>query len=151
MLKDRKLSLTTALAVFCAALGQPALAGANDFFGTQVPEGGAAQAQTRQPANPYADPTSPQGDFTTDEKRMQKKYRASIQHAKGLIAKGERMMEAGQRGHKDKEFKKGKILKEIGQRQLAELTANNPLADIIDDKSSERKSKTASTDKTSTQ
>ncbi len=129
----------------------PALAGDNDFFGSSVPGGGGAQQQPQQAANPYADPTVPRGDYTTDEKRMQKKYKASIQHCKGLIAKGERMMEAGQRGHNDKEFKKGKILKEIGEKQLAELNANNPLADILDDKSMEKKPKTATTQTTTTQ
>ncbi len=155
MLKNRKDSVAAnfIIAALCT-LGviAPAQAGENDFFGSSVPGGaGAAQAQSQQTANPYADPTVPRGDYTTDEKRMQKKYKASIQHCKGLIAKGERMMESGQRGHNDKDFKKGKILKEIGEKQLAELNANNPLADILDDKSIEKKPKTATTQTTTTQ
>jgi hypothetical protein len=154
MQMDRKLSLTAniIIAAVCAAIAQPALAGSNDFFGTTVPEGtgkGAAQAR-QQTVNPYADPAVPQGDFTSDEKRMQKKYKGSIAHAKGLISKGEKMMELGKRGSKDKEFKKGKIIKEIGERQLAELTANNPIADIINDKGADKR-KTAGTDSTTPQ
>jgi hypothetical protein len=152
---DRKLTLTANLviAALCAGSGLPALAGPNDFFGTSVPESAQPPAsQARQaPANPYADPTVPQGDYTADEKRMQKKYKASVQHCKNLIAKGTRMMEIGEKGKKDKEFKKGKILKEIGEKQLAELAANNPLSDILDDKGADRKPKTATTETTSTQ
>lgn len=155
MQTDRKLSLTAKLiiAAIFAGVQQPALAGSNDFFGTSVPEGaGKGGSQVRQqPVNPYADPTVPQGDFTVDEKRMQKKFKASIAHAKSLIAKGDRMMASGKSGSKDKDFKKGKIIKEIGEKQLAELTANNPIADIINDKGADRKSKTASTDSSSTQ
>ncbi|MDZ4832530.1 MAG: hypothetical protein SGJ27_01890 [Candidatus Melainabacteria bacterium] len=156
MQMDRKLSLTANLivAALIAGVAQPALAGSNDFFGTSVPEGagkGATAPARQQPVNPYADPSVPQGDFTTDEKRMQKKYKGSIAHAKGLVAKGERMMKAGPGGAKDKEFKKGKIIKEIGERQLAELSANNPLADILDDKGADRKPKTASTESSPTQ
>lgn len=153
MQTDRKLSLTANLIIAMLLAGAaPAFAGANDFFGTSVPEGARqASNQIKQPVNPYADPTVPQGDFTVDEKRMQKKFKASIAHAKDLIAKGERMMSVGKRGNKDKEFKKGKIIKEIGEKQLAELTANNPLADIINDKGAEPKKKTASTDSAGTQ
>lgn len=66
------------------------------------------------------------GDFTDDEKRMQHKYRDSIKHAKDLINKGTTMMDHGKKTNNDKEFKKGKIFKEIGDRQLGELNANNP-------------------------
>ncbi len=124
---------------FIAGLASPAFAQGN-FFGGQTPSapGGGAPSQT---ANPYADPAVPKGDFTEDEKRMQKKFKASVKHAKGLIAKGEKMMAPGTKsGKQDKEFKKGKILKEIGEKQLAELQANNPLVDLA----AESKPKTAS-------
>lgn len=154
MQKDRKLTLTANLviAALCAGAGLPAIAGPNDFFGSQVPESSQpAGGQARQaPANPYADPAVPQGDYTTDEKRMQKKYKASVQHCKNLIAKGTKMMEAG-KGKNDKEYKKGKILKEIGEKQLAELAANNPLTEILEDRGSDRKPKTAASDTTTTQ
>ena len=66
------------------------------------------------------------GDFTGDEKRMQKKYKDNINNAKGLIAKGERMMKDSGNNQKDANYKKGKIFKEIGEKSLAELKANNP-------------------------
>jgi hypothetical protein len=148
MQKDRKLAVT-AMVIAALGAGLPAFAGSNDFFGSQVPESSPVNTP-KQTSNPYADPTVPQGDFTADEKRMQKKYKASITHCKGLIAKGTKMMESGQRGKNDKEFKKGKILKEIGEKQLAELAANNPLADILDDKGADKK-KTADSGSNSTQ
>jgi len=153
MQMHRKLTANLIVAALCASAGLPAVAGpANDFFGSSVPDGSAGGQQARQAAaNPYADPQVPQGDYTSDEKRMQKKYKASVQHCKNLIAKGDKMMEGGQRGNKDKEYKKGKILKEIGEKQLAELTANNPFADILDDKGADKKPKTASTESSSTQ
>lgn len=116
-----------------------AAAQTNDFFGGSLPGGGPL------PAGGY--PQSPQAqaadvarsnlpaDYTDDEKRMQRKYRASISHAKGLIAKGDRMMKAGEGGKNDKDFKKGKVLKEIGERRLAELEANNPLPEAAKKKS----------------
>jgi hypothetical protein len=55
---------------------------------------------------------------------MQKKSKAMAVHVKGLIERGERMMKDGQAHHNDKEYKKGKILKEIGEKQQAELKAS---------------------------
>lgn len=125
---------------------KPALAQAEDsFFGTNVPAGGA------QPANPYADPSMPKGDFTSDEKRMQKKFRASLKHARNLISKGEKMMQGSGNKTDSKEYKKGKIFKEIGEKQLAELQANNPLADLMPPSKDGDKKKTAKSDSTVTQ
>lgn len=140
------LSATLVASIICASCAQPALAGANDFFGSQVPDG----KQPQQAANPYADPTVPHGDFTDDEKRMQKKFKASVRNAQDLIAKGDKMMESGTRKHNDKEFKKGKVLKEIGQKQLAELKDNNPISDIVDGATADKK-KTADSQSSSTQ
>lgn len=120
-------SLLTAV---MAAGGQPGIAGPNDFFGSAMPagqladpNGNAGQFTTpgQSKASDMLNQTNP-GDYTDDEKRMQKKFKASISHAKGLIAKGERMMKSVDQ----KESKKGKILKEIGEKRLAELEANNP-------------------------
>ena len=102
----------------------PALAGPNDFFGGNV--GGANEsaqgAQTLQ-----APPTSaPGGDYTVDEKRMQKKFKANVKDAMALIAKAEAMMKSSD----TKLAKKGKIMKEIGEKRLAELRANNPFPEI---------------------
>lgn len=79
-----------------------------------------------QPIAPAAATNQLPADYTDDEKRMQKKYKEKIRHARSLITKGERMMKSGQTGKDDKVFKRGKVIKEIGERQLAELTANNP-------------------------
>lgn len=111
---------TAALALIVIA--QPATAGPNDFFG------GSAGGPPGDPlAGPAANVTPPPGiDFSDDEKRMQKKYKASMNHAKDLIAKGDRMMKEGESKKNDKVFKKGKIIREIGEKRLAELQANNP-------------------------
>ena len=110
---------------------QPASAGPNDFFGSAMPAGqmsdpNGAPGQFATPGQSKAaemmNGAGP-GDYTDDEKRMQKKFKASISHARGLIAKGERMMKS----QDQKESKKGKILKEIGEKRLAELEANNPV------------------------
>lgn len=94
--------------------------------GTNAAEGALNQAAS-DPGNFKA------GDFTDDEKRMQHKYRDSIKHAKDLISKGTSMMDHGKKSNNDKEFKKGKIFKEIGERQLGELNANNPFPPQQDD------------------
>ncbi len=128
-------ALLTAVMASSMAVGQPAEAGPNDFFGSSMPQGGL-------PNNPPSDISAPSqfttpgqakaadmlngagpGDYTDDEKRMQKKYKVSVNHAKGLIAKGERMMKSPDQ----KESKKGRIVKEIGEKRLAELEANNPI------------------------
>ena len=101
--------------------GQAQAAGPNDFFGGSVP--GAVQ-------DAAANAPSAAGDFTDDEKRMQKKYLASVRQAKTLIGKGELMMKRGEDKHDKKMLKKGKILKDIGQRNLTELEANNPFPDL---------------------
>lgn len=108
---------------------RPALAGPNDFFGTSVPSG--AQAAPGPEANPYADTTMPEGDFTEDEKRMQKRYKAKVKHAKNLIAKGKKMIASGQKKNNKKMLKKGKIFLDIGERELKELAANNPLSNLM--------------------
>ncbi|HEY9788555.1 MAG TPA: hypothetical protein V6D17_24410, partial [Candidatus Obscuribacterales bacterium] len=104
-------------------------AGTNDFFGgsmpgalndpvRQMPQQAAAEAAARSENMP--------ADYTDDEKRMQKKFKSSIAHARSLIEKGERMMKAAQ-GKNDKVYKKGKVIKEIGEKSLAELEASNPI------------------------
>ena len=119
--------LTTAVLVLlvagqCAANAQQT----NDFFSgnNSIPGTNAAESALNNAAGDVGG-VKP-GDFSDDEKRMQHKYRDSIKHAKDLISKGSSMMERGQKEHNDKTYKKGKIFKEIGERQLAELNANNP-------------------------
>ncbi|MCC6978025.1 MAG: hypothetical protein IT343_06865 [Candidatus Melainabacteria bacterium] len=115
----------------------PVMAGPNDFFGSTMPAGQMPDPHGTSTDN-FSMPTNAKGvqaagqemmnnappaDYTEDEKRMQKKYKASVSHARGLIAKGDKMMKSPV----EKESKKGRILKEIGEKRLAELEANNPI------------------------
>lgn len=128
-----KLNIYPTLALTALLITAPAVfAGANDFFGQTLPNGQSVQdtdGKNLAPAvgAPLGAPTG--GDYTDDEKRMQKKYRSNIAHARSLIAKGEKMMKDTK---DDKTYKKGKILKEIGEKRLQELKTNNPFADDLD-------------------
>ena len=147
-----KLSLAFALGTIVLA-NNPTWAGSNSFFGTNAggsgsgsgsnpgsgaglgPGQGSGSSSSSSGGNdvdenninaglpgltaPPAMP--PSGDYTDDEKRMQKKYRGNIARAKDLISKGEGMMKSA--GKDDKTYKKGKILKETGERWLTELKA----------------------------
>lgn len=66
------------------------------------------------------------GDFTGDEKRMQKKYKANMVSAKRLIEKGESMMASAGKDPNKAEYKKGKILKETGEKWLVQLKGSSP-------------------------
>lgn len=128
--------LATAAAAFLFTTA-PALSGPNDFFGGSIPPaaGGDPLSGGGMPA-----PAMPPGaDYSDDEKRMQKKYKASVSHAKELIAKGDRMIKEGQTKQIDKIYKKGKIIKEIGEKRLAELQANNPLPELPPPKAGKNK------------
>src|SRR5579883_2758842 len=142
--KITSLSLAFALSAIVLA-DNPAVAGSNSFFGTNA-GGSSASAGSGSGTNSSSqsqdvDETNvnaglpgltappampPAGDYTDDEKRMQKKYRGNISRAKQLIAKGEQMMKAS---NKDaKEYKRGKVLKETGEKWLTELKGNDPYA-----------------------
>jgi hypothetical protein len=128
-----KLSLAflLATAVFAKI---PAIAGDNSFFGANAGGSNNQSSADVDETNMHAGMPGlttppampPSGDYTDDEKRMQRKYRGNIAHAKELISKGEGMMKSS--GKDDKTFKKGKILKETGEKWLAELKANDPYA-----------------------
>jgi hypothetical protein len=114
-----------------AGVNLNAFAGPNDFFGSQI--GGPSdttQGSTTSPAASAADAQlpagAPAGDYTADEKRVQKKYKDNMKSAQKLVAKGESMM----RSKDEKVSKKGRILKEIGEKRIAELKANNPFPEI---------------------
>jgi hypothetical protein len=78
-------------------------------------------------------------DNTADEKRMQRKYKANLSHMKDLIAKGNQMMKSAP-NQNDSKYKKGKILKEMGEKHLADMQANNPFnLDPLDDKKKDSK------------
>ena len=104
-----------------------ATAGPNEFFGSSVPSTSAGSDSASGTSGNFSPPG---GDYTSDEKRMQKKYKASLTHARGLIAKGDAMIKKGQTTNNDKLLKKGKIIKEIGEKRLNELQANNPFPDM---------------------
>ena len=106
----------------------PCLAGPNDFFGTAVPSGTTAQPQE---ANPYADTPMPEGDFSEDERRMQKRFKSKVKHAKNLVAKGKKLIETGKKKNNKKMITKGKIFLDIGERELKQLAANNPLSNLL--------------------
>lgn len=134
-----KKSLFSALLILSTVSCGSALAGPNDFFGSSIPSGsdpsssspsqaaassvGSAAASPSELTPPSA--SGPQ-DYSTDEKRMQKKYREMLKHCELLVAKGDKMMK-GAHSPQDKNYKKGKVLKEIGEKQLADFKANSPL------------------------
>src|SRR5579883_2202704 len=99
----------------------PAWAGPNDFFGSNIGGGqesgqGAASAfESKNTSGVVPQTSPPAGDYSDDEKRMQKKYKSNVRSAKNLIAKGQAMMKS----KNVKESKKGRILKEIGEKRLA--------------------------------
>ena len=68
------------------------------------------------------------GDYTQDEKTLQKKYKARLAHDQEMIARGEHMMKGA--APTSKEYKKGKIIKEIGERDAADLKANSPFPEM---------------------
>lgn len=123
------IQLLTAAAIAFTSVA-PVFAQSNNFFGTSVP----GQGDMTQPP-PGANAASQQvsggnSEWTDDEKRMRSKYKANINSAKKLIAKATTMIKAGESKNDDKAVKKGKILKEIGERRLAELKASTPYPEL---------------------
>ncbi len=126
----RKIELLGFLALL--ATSAPAIAQGN--FGGQgptTPPGAMGSLETEpvskeKPSPGMSSGSNSGGDYTSDEKRMQKKYKENVNHAKGLIEKGDSMMKTAKGNTSHKDYKKGKIIKEIGERRLAELQANNP-------------------------
>ncbi len=133
----RKIELLGLLVVLASSA--PALAQGNFFNsgGSATPPGAVGNVDDDdhpQSSSSGSSKTSPGmatgnnggGDYTSDEKRMQRKYKDNVKHAKDLISKGDAMMKGcnGNTNHKD--YKKGKLFKEIGEKSLAELSANNP-------------------------
>lgn len=116
----------------------PVYAGGNNFFGGNAGGGNSGSNSTNSNdvdetnvnsglpglISPPAKP--PSGDYTDDEKRVQRKFKDNIAHAKGLIEKGEAMMKSGSK--EDKLYKRGQILKETGLKWLTQLKDNDPYA-----------------------
>lgn len=129
----RKIELLGLIAIIAAT--SPALAQGNFFGGggASTPPGavgnveGEGDNQTSKSSAPgMATGNTQGGDYTADEKRMQNKYKSNVKHAKSLISKGESMMKAANGNTNHRDYKKGKIYKEIGEKSLADLQANNP-------------------------
>ena len=123
---------------FSMLISMPLIAsaqGSNDFFGSSVPSGGGGGSQIERPpgvaaAEQQALKSGGGGggtDYTSDEKRMQKKFKANLRAAEELISKAERMVKDGEKKKDDKMVKKGKILKEVAEKRVAELKENNPV------------------------
>jgi hypothetical protein len=137
-------SLAIAATVLSLSFNVAANAGPNDFFGSSI--GGAADQAVgpgeQAPLNGSGSSASsgsvasgggatspsgpPAGDYTVDEKRVQKKYKDNCKRAQSLIKRGDEMARSGD----DKVAKKGKVLKEIGEKALAELKSNNPFPEL---------------------
>jgi hypothetical protein len=124
----------------------------NNFFGNSLPNGpgglsgGPVDERDRlgvQGSTPGGGPGP--ADFTEDEKRMRRKYKANMAHCRDLISKGEKMMKDGE-GKDDKAYKKGKILKDIGEKQLADLQANSPFPDDAKREQDKKKKEAAKAD-----
>ena len=134
------MSLTGLLVLASApALAQSSSDKVNDFFGAspnaQITPPASSSSSSSSTASPSASPSSglvpaptsngaSPTDFTADEKRMQKKNKAMVKHIQSLIEEGDRMMKAGLAKKDDKMYKKGKIKKEIGERNQADMKAS---------------------------
>lgn len=123
---SKKLITLTALSF---AFASPAtLAQGNDFFGSSVP--GSGSNIERPPGVQAAEQQALQNshaEYTSDEKRMQKKFKANLRAAQDLVSKGEKMLKDGEKRKDEKMQKKGKILKEVGEKRVQELKESNPL------------------------
>lgn len=124
-------SIIASLGMASAAFAQ----GSNDFFGSAAPTaggGGGGSGIERPPGVQAAEQQalkSSGGDYTQDEKRMQKKFKANLRAAQELVNKAERMVKDGEKKKDDKVIKKGKILKEVAEKRVAELKEQNPFPD----------------------
>ena len=124
-------ALTIAIAT-TACINLAAVAGPNDFFGGNNIGGASDNAQGAQVSPKERDAAAqmpagpPPAEYTSDEKRVQKKYKANMKSAQDLVRRGESMSHS----RDDKIAKKGRILKEIGEKRIAELKANNPFPEI---------------------
>jgi hypothetical protein len=125
----------------CSILAVIGLAGSafaqgnNDFFGSSVVQpaspGGATPAD-RPPGVAAAEQQALKAsasDLTSDEKRMQKKYKANLRAATDLVTKAEKMIADGTKKKDDKAVKKGQVLKLVAEKRVNELKQNNPLPD----------------------
>lgn len=114
-----------------ASLGPAFAQSGNDFFGSSVPSSSGGGSNIDRPPGVMAAEQqalkAAGNEFTSDEKRMQKKFKANLKAAEELISKAERMIKDGEKKKDDKMSKKGRILKEVAEKRVAELKENSPL------------------------
>lgn len=127
-------SLAVLVGSLSVPMGASAQGGSNDFFGSSVPSSGGTGGSSieRPPGVAAAEQQAikAQGnEFTSDEKRMQKKFKANLRAAEELISKADKMIKEGEKKKDDKMVKKGKILKEVAEKRVNELKENNPIAE----------------------
>jgi hypothetical protein len=101
---------------------------ASSFFGTEPTK--AEPESTPDNLPNYKLPTkmpSAGGDYSKNEKVAQRRYNRDLAYAQDSIARAERLMAKSAPG--SKEYKHGKVLKEIAEKSLFQLKANNPFPD----------------------
>jgi len=129
--KSAPITLSILFAVCCTnAFAQNSFFGANPSMSSgggskNTQEDDGAIGPGIPPMNTPVTPAPAGGDYTTDEKRMQKKYKGNLAHAHHLITQGEAMMKASP-DKESRDYKKGKIMKEVGEKSLIDLKTNNP-------------------------
>jgi hypothetical protein len=84
---------------------------------------------------------APPSDYTEDERRMQGRYQSDLQNAKRTIAKGEKLMKSAGNNVNSKNYKRGLIFKEIGEKDLKRLKDNTPFPaqSTVDDRPNRKK------------
>ncbi len=103
--------------------GMPIGTGMPGSPGSLTDPGGPANGALNMQNSAGASPS----EYTEDEKRMQKKHKEFMNRAKKLVAQGDKMMKDGKAHNNSKQFKKGRVLKDIGEKQLETLKASDPL------------------------
>jgi hypothetical protein len=132
---NRVLKAGLLLIALTGASQAPSFAGFGDNENTFVPPGAQGQIVDPDPQTPLfkgkkrkdttgAPPAN--GDFTADERDRQARFRRRVNNAHKEIDKGERLMQSCGKDHNKVEYKKGKLMKEIGEKDLASLKGNSP-------------------------
>ncbi len=132
---NRVLSVGLLLIPLIGASQPPSFAGFGDNENTFVPPGAQGQIADPDPQAPLfkekkkkdttgAPPAS--GNFTTDEREKQAHFRRRVENAHKEIETGEKLMAACGKDLNKAAYKKGKQMKEIGEKDLASLKENSP-------------------------
>lgn len=135
-MKSNQLRLLATISISLAISLPAAFAqGSNDFFNSSPSAGtGGGSNIERPPGVQAAEQQALQaahGEYTQDEKRMQKKFKANLRAAQDLVTKGEKMLKDAEKKNDAKMKKKGMILKEVGEKRVKELKESDPMADKI--------------------